>query len=46
MKFELVKCEFGKSETQLLGHIINYKGIRKLPEKTEELSKIKAPRKC
>ena len=29
---------------QFLGHIINHKGIRTLPEKTEEISKIKAPR--
>ena len=27
-----------------MGHIINHKGIRTFPEKTEEISKIKAPR--
>ena len=27
-----------------MGHIINHEGIRTLPEKTEEISKIKAPR--
>ena len=44
MKLKLANCEFGRSEIQFLGHIINNKGIRTLPEKTEEISKIKAPR--
>ena len=44
MKLKLTKCEFGQSEIQFLGHIINHEGIRTLPEKTEEISKIKAPR--
>ena len=44
MKLKVTKCEFGHSEIQFLGHIINHKGIRTLPEKTEEISKIKAPR--
>ena len=44
MKLKLAKCEFGRSEIQFLGHIINHEGIRILPEKTEEISKIKAPR--
>ena len=44
MKQKLTKCEFGQSEIQFLGHIINHKGIRTLPEKTEEISKIKTPR--
>ena len=44
MKLKLAKREFGRSEIQFLGHIINHKGIRTLPEKTEEISKIKAPR--
>ena len=44
MKLKLTKCEFGHSEIQFLGHIINHEGIRTLPEKTEEISKIKAPR--
>ena len=44
MKLKLAKCEFGWSEIQFLGHIINHKGIKTLPEKTEEISKIKAPR--
>ena len=44
MKLKLAKCEFGQSEIQFPGHIINYEGIRTLPEKTEEISKIKAPR--
>ena len=44
MKLKLVKCKFGQSEIQFLGHIINHEGIRTLPEKTEELSQIKAPR--
>ena len=44
MKLKLAKCEFGRSEIQFLGHIINHEGIRTLPEKTEEISKIKAKR--
>ena len=44
MKLKLTKCEFGTSKIQFLGHIINYEGIRTLPEKTEEILKIKAPR--
>ena len=44
MKLKLAKCEFGRSEIQFLGHIINHEGIRTLPEKTEEISKIKEPR--
>ena len=44
MKLELAKCEFGQSKIQFLSHTINHKGIRTLPEKTEEISKIKAPR--
>ena len=35
MKLKLAKCEFGQSEIQFLGHIINHEGIRTLPEKTE-----------
>ena len=37
MKLKLAKCEFGQSEIQFLGHIINHEGIRTLPEKTEEI---------
>ena len=44
MKLKLAKCEFGQSEIQFLSHIINHEGIRTLPEKTEEILKIKAPR--
>ena len=44
MKLKLTKCEFGQSEIQFLGHFINHEGIRTLPEKTEEILKIKAPR--
>ena len=44
MKLKLAKCKFGQSEIQFLGHIINHGGIRTLPEKTQEISKIKAPR--
>ena len=43
MKLKLAKCEFGQSEIQFLGHIINHEGIRPLPEKTEEISKIRYP---
>ena len=44
MKLKLAKCKFGQSKIQFLGHIINHKGISTFPEKTEEISKIKAPR--
>ena len=44
MKLKLTKYEFGQSKIQFLGHIINHEGIRTLPEKTEEISKIKTPR--
>ena len=44
MKLKLTKCEFSRSEIQFLGHIINYEGIKTLPEKTEEILKIKAPK--
>ena len=44
MKLKLAKCEFSRSKIQFLGHIINHEGIRTLPEKTEKISKIKAPR--
>ena len=44
MKLKLAKCEFGRREIQFLGHIINHEGIRTLPEKAEEILKIKAPR--
>ena len=44
MKLKLTKCEFGRREIQFLGHIINHDGIRTLPEKTEEILKIKTPR--
>ena len=44
MKLKLAKCKFETSKIQVLGHIINYEGIRTLPEKTEEILKIKAPR--
>ena len=43
IKLKLAKCEFGQSEIQFLSHIINHEGIRTLPEKTEEISKIKLP---
>ena len=38
------KCKFGRSAIQFLGHIINHEGIRTLPEKTEDILKIEAPR--
>ena len=44
MKLKLTKCEFSRGEIQFLGNIINHKGIRTLPEKTEEILKIKVPR--
>ena len=44
MKLKLAKCEFGRSEIQYLGHIINHEGIRTLPKKAKEILKIKAPR--
>ena len=44
MKLKLTKCKFSQSKIQFLGHIINHEGIRTLPAKTEEISKIKATR--
>ena len=44
MKLKLTKCKFGRSKIQFLGHIINHEGIRTLPKKREEISKIKASR--
>ena len=44
MKLKLAKFEFGRGKIQFLGHIINHQGIRALPEKTEGILKIKAPR--
>ena len=44
MKLKLAKCKFRRSEIQFLAHIINHEGIRTLPEKMEEISKVKAPR--
>ena len=44
MKLKLAKCKFGQSEILFVGHIINHEGIRTLPAKKEEISKIKAPR--
>ena len=44
MKLKLAKCEFGHSKIQFLHHIINHEGIRTLPEKTDEILKIKALR--
>ena len=44
MKLKLAKCKFGRSEIQFLDHIIYHEGTRTLPEKTEEISKIKTPR--
>ena len=49
MKLKLAKCEFGCSKIQFLGHIINHKGIRTLPAKTEEILKkrhLEMPMKC
>ena len=43
MKLKLTKCEFLRDKIQFLGHIINHEGIRTIPEKTEEISKIKSP---
>ena len=43
MRLKLSKCEFLRNKIHFLGHIINYEGIRPLPEKNKEISKIKAP---
>ena len=43
MKLELAKCEFLRDKIQFLGHIVDHKGIQTIPEKTEEISKIKSP---
>ena len=43
MKLKLAKCEFLRDKIQFLGYIIDHEGIRTIPEKTEEISKIKSP---
>ena len=43
MKLKLAKCEFLRDKIQFLGHVIDHKGIRTIPEKTKEISKIKSP---
>ena len=43
MWLKLSKCEFLRNKIHFLGHVINYEGIRPLPEKNKEISKIKAP---
>ena len=43
MKLKLTKCEFLRDKIQFLGHIIDHEGIRTIPEKMEEISKIKSP---
>ena len=43
IKLKLAKCEFLRDKIQFLGHIIDHKGIQTIPEKTEEISKIKSP---
>ena len=42
MKLKLANCEFLRDKIQFLGHIID-ESIRTIPEKTEEISKIKSP---
>ena len=42
MKLKLAKCEFLRDKIQFLGHIIDHEGIQTIPEKTEEISKIKS----
>ena len=43
MRLKLSKCEFLKNKIHFLGHMINHEGIRPLPEKNKDISKIKAP---
>ena len=43
MRLKLSKCKFLKNKVHFLGHMINHEGIKPLPEKYEEISKIKAP---
>ena len=43
MKLKLAKYEFFREKIQFLGHIIDHEGIRTIPKKTEEISKIKSP---
>ena len=43
MKLKLTKCEFGRSEIQFLGHIINHEGIRTLPEKQKKSQRSRHP---
>ena len=43
MKLKLAKCKFLRDKIQFLGHVIDHEGIRTIPEKTKEISKIKFP---
>ena len=43
MKLKLAKCKFLRDKIQFLGDIINHEGIRTIPEKMKEISKIKSP---
>ena len=43
MRLKWSKCEFLRNKIHFLGHVINYEGIRPLPEKNKEISKIKVP---
>ena len=43
IKLKLGKCEFLRDKIQFLGHIIDHEGIRTIPEKAEEIFKIKSP---
>ena len=43
MKLKLAKCKFLRDKIQFLGHVIDHEGIWTIPEKTEEISKIKSP---
>ena len=43
MKLKLAKYEFLRDKIQFLGHVIDHEGIRTIPEKTKEISKIKSP---
>lgn len=45
MKLKKEKCQFMKTETKFLGHIINSKGINVDPGKIKAVSEIQQPKK-
>ena len=43
LKISLLKCEFGKTELEFLGHLVSGEGIAPLPEKVEAVNNFPRP---